>query len=120
MLFRKAEEGDSNLQLRFGMRKLNYRDFYNKLIFFVIGGLISTPFLVWYDWTIIAKMVRDRESGMGIYILLAAVVGFFGGFRLSLVTYQVDPRSRVSGIPFPYILLEFWCKLCSILEIHLH
>jgi hypothetical protein len=111
-LFRKAEEGDSDLQLRFGLRKRTYNDIYealnNKLGFFVVGGVLTMLLLAWYDWVMFTYLFAKSESEGWLFncIFYSIIFGFAINMKMSSVMYQLAPTARVSGIPFPVIFYE--------------
>ena len=79
--------------------------FFNKLTFFVLGGLITTPFLIYI-------IIRFRSVMFDSVLLpydtiwVPIVVGFFIAYLFQNITYQPFPDGRVTGIPFPTILWE--------------
>jgi TPR repeat protein len=107
-LFRKAEEGDTDLQLRFEMRKATFRDYCNKLTFFIICGLLTMPLLAWYDWVMFADIFVKSGAKAWIIegVLISIALGFFIKRKISFIIYQITPDVRVSGIPFPEIFYE--------------
>lgn len=83
------------------------RTYINKLTLIFYGALFTMPFLLWYDWTRIARLIRSAASGMWwLLIIGAAIAGVAIGIRLSKVTYRVTQDAAVTGIPFPLILYE--------------
>jgi TPR repeat protein len=109
-LFRKAEAGDPDLQLRFGMRKWTFRDFrelfFNKLGFFSVGGVVTMLLLVWYDWVMFADLSTRFDSSWWL-LCVSGVFGFaFSDEIAGDIEYQVESKSRASGIPFPVVLWE--------------
>jgi hypothetical protein len=83
------------------------RTYINKLTLIFYGALFTMPFLLWYDWTRIARLIRNAASGMWwLLIIGAAIAGVAIGIRLSKVTYRVTQDAGVTGIPFPLILYE--------------
>ncbi len=79
--------------------------FFNKLTFFVLGGLITTPFLIYI-------IIRFRSVMFDSVLLpydtiwVPIIAGIYIAIRLQRITYQVFPDGRATGIPFPMILWE--------------
>lgn len=79
--------------------------FFNKLTFFVLGGLITTPFLIYI-------IIRFRSVMFDSVLLpydtiwVPIVVGIFVAYNIQKITYQPFDDGRVTGIPFPIILWE--------------
>jgi hypothetical protein len=74
-------------------------DYINELPLSIIGALITLPILV-------IMIIKFWGAPFGV-IVLAVVIGIIIGHFLSLiVTYQVAPDARVTGIPFPVIFWE--------------
>ncbi len=79
--------------------------FFNKLTYFVLGGLITTPFLI---YIIIKFRSVMFDSILLPYdtIWVPIVVGIFVAYNIQKITYQPFDDGRVTGIPFPIILWE--------------
>ena len=79
--------------------------FFNKLTFFVLGGLITTPFLIYI-------IIRFRSVMFDSVLLpydtiwVPIVAGIFVAYNIQKITYQPFDDGRVTGIPFPIILWE--------------
>jgi len=77
--------------------------FFNKLTFFVLGGLITTPFLIYV-------IIRFRSVMFDSILLpydtiwVSIVVGIFVAYNIQKIIYQPFDDGRVTGIPFPIIL----------------
>ncbi len=79
--------------------------FFNKLTFFVLGGLVTTPLLI---YIIIKFRSVMFDSILLPYdtIWVPIVVGIFVAYNIQKITYQPFDDGRVTGIPFPIILWE--------------
>ncbi len=79
--------------------------FFNKLTFFVLGGLITTPFLIYI-------IIRFRSVMFDSVLLpydtiwVPIIAGLFIAYNIQKITYQPFDDGRVTGIPFPIILWE--------------